>query len=105
MNKSECETRCADRDHKQWHSAVKRVRTGQAFAGKHRDRRIGVAEQFFSATGIEHDNKDKRQDWVLRGFRQFDAPVCVIITYDRANAVVSQRKSVEAATVFVGFDN
>jgi hypothetical protein len=33
--------------------------------------------------GIECDNKDKRQDWVLRGFRQFDAPVCVIITYDR----------------------
>ena len=33
--------------------------------------------------GIERDNKDKRQDWVLRGFRQFDAPVCVIITYDR----------------------
>ena len=26
---------------------------------------------------------DARQDWVLRGFRQFDAPVCVIITYDR----------------------
>jgi hypothetical protein len=39
--------------------------------------------QLFSAMGIERDNKDKRQDWVLRGFRQFDAPVCVIITYDR----------------------
>ena len=33
--------------------------------------------------GIERDDKDKRQDWVLRGFRQFDAPVCVIVTYDR----------------------
>jgi nitroreductase len=149
-------------------------RTGQAFAGKHRDRQVGVAKQLFSAMGIERDNKDKRQDWVLRGFRQFDAPVCVIITYDRvldgsddtpfdcgavatalvnaawsrglgavinsqgimqspvvrehagiaddqvimksialgwpdetfpANAVVSERKSVEEATVFVGFDN
>ena len=58
-------------------------RTGQAFAGKHRDRQVGVAKQLFSAMGIERDNKDKRQDWVLRGFRQFDAPVCVIITYDR----------------------
>jgi hypothetical protein len=134
----------------------------------------GVARQLFSAMGIERDNKDKRQDWVLRGFRQFDAPVCVIITYDRvldgrddtpfdcgavatalvnaawsrglgavinsqgimqspvvrehagiaddqvimksialgwpdetfpANAVVSERKSVEEATVFVGFEN
>lgn len=25
-------------------------------------------------------------DWVLRGFRQFDAPVCVIITYDKVLA-------------------
>jgi hypothetical protein len=28
----------------------------------------GVARQLFSAMGIERDNKDKRQDWVLRGF-------------------------------------
>jgi nitroreductase len=33
--------------------------------------------------GIARDDKDMRQDWVLRGFRQFDAPVCVIVTYDR----------------------
>jgi hypothetical protein len=43
----------------------------------------GVARQLFSAMGIERDNKDKRQERVLRGFREFDAPVCVIITYDR----------------------
>jgi nitroreductase len=58
-------------------------RKGQPFAGAHRDRQIGVAKQLFSAMGIERDDKDGRQDWVLRGFRQFDAPVCVIITYDR----------------------
>ena len=29
------------------------------------------------------DARTARQDWVLRGFRQFDAPVCVIVTYDR----------------------
>ena len=33
---------------------------------------------------LARDDKDARQDWVLRGFRQFDAPVCVIVTYDRA---------------------
>ncbi len=58
-------------------------RTGEAFAGPHRDRQIGVAKQLFAAMGIARDDKDARQDWVLRGFRQFDAPVCVIITYDR----------------------
>ena len=58
-------------------------RTGPAFAGVHRERQIGVAKQLFSAMGIARDDKDARQDWVMRGFRQFDAPVCVIITYDR----------------------
>ncbi|TCP67595.1 nitroreductase [Sphingomonas sp. PP-CE-1G-424] len=58
-------------------------RTGEAFAGAHRERQVGVAKQLFSAMGIARDDKDARQDWVMRGFRQFDAPVCVIITYDR----------------------
>jgi nitroreductase len=58
-------------------------RTGGAFEGKHRERQIGVAKQLFSAMGIARDDAEMRQDWVLRGFRQFDAPVCVIITYDK----------------------
>ena len=58
-------------------------RTGTAFAGVHRERQIGVAKQLFAAMGIARDNAEQRQDWVLRGFRQFDAPVCVIITYDK----------------------
>jgi nitroreductase len=149
-------------------------RTGQAFVGPHRERQIGVAKQLFSAMGIAREDAAGRQDWVMRGFRQFDAPVCVIITYDKvladsddtpfdcgavatalvnaawsrglgcvinsqgimqspvvrehagiaddqvimksialgwpdetfpANAVVSQRKSVDEAAVFVGFDD
>ena len=148
-------------------------RKGVPFAGVHRERQIGVAKQLFSAMGIARDDAAARQDWVLRGFRQFDAPVCVIVTYDKdlagsddspfdcgavstalvnaawsrglgcvinsqgimqspvvrehaaipedqvimksialgwpdesfpANAVVSDRKSVEQAAVFVGFD-
>ena len=58
-------------------------RRGEPFAGKHRERQIGCAVQLFEAMGIERDDKDARQDWVLRGFRQFDAPVCVIVTYDK----------------------
>ncbi len=149
-------------------------RTGSAFAGPHRERQIGVAKQLFAAMGIAREDAAARQDWVMRGFRQFDAPVCVIITYDRdladsddtafdcgavatglvnaawsrglgavinsqgimqspvvrehagiaddqvilksialgwpdadfpANAVVSERRSVEDATIFVGFDD
>lgn len=58
-------------------------RRGHAFEGVHRERQIGCAVQLFEAMGIARDDKEKRQDWVLRGFRQFDAPVCVIVTYDK----------------------
>ena len=147
--------------------------TKEAYEGIHRQRQIEIAVQLFEAMGIERDDKEKRTDWVMRGFRQFDAPVCVIVTYDRnlagsddtsfdcgavttalvnaawsrglgavinsqgimqspvvrehagiaedqvimkavaigwpdesfpANAVVSERKSVEEATTFLGFD-
>ncbi len=59
-------------------------RTGPDYAGPHRDRQIGVAKQLFAAMGIERENKAKRQEWVLRGFRQFDAPVSIVVTYDRS---------------------
>ena len=59
-------------------------RLGPDYAGPHRDRQIGVAKQLFAAMGIERENKAKRHEWVLRGFRQFDAPVSIIVTYDRS---------------------
>ena len=59
-------------------------RTGQPFAGPHRERQVGVAKQLFGAMGIAREDQGMRQDWVMRGFRQFDAPVCIIVTYDRA---------------------
>ena len=59
-------------------------RTGPDYAGPHRDRQIGVAKQLFAAMGIERENEAKRQDWILRGFRQFDAPVSIVVTYDRS---------------------
>ena len=59
-------------------------RLGPENTGPHRDRQIGVAKQLFAAMGIEREDKAARQDWVLRGFRQFDAPVSIVVTYDRA---------------------
>ena len=59
-------------------------RVGPDYAGAHRERQIGVAKQLFGAMGIERDDKARRQEWVLRGFRQFDAPVSIVITYDRS---------------------
>jgi len=59
-------------------------RLGPDYVGPHRTRQIDIAKQLFAAMGIERENKEKRNDWVLRGFRQFDAPMCIVITYDRS---------------------
>lgn len=59
-------------------------RMGPGYEGDHRKRQIEIAIQLFEAMGIERDNKEKRTDWVLRGFRQFDAPVSIVITYDKS---------------------
>ena len=53
-----------------------------AYEGVHRERQIGIAKQLFKVMKIERDDKEARQSWVLRGFRQFDAPVSVVVTYD-----------------------
>ncbi len=59
-------------------------RLGPEYAGVHRQRQIDIAKQLFGAMGIAREDKGARNDWVLRGFRQFDAPASIIVTYDRA---------------------
>lgn len=55
----------------------------EAYEGLHRKRQIDVAVQLFEAMGIARDDKARRTDWVMRGFRQFDAPVSLVLTYDK----------------------
>jgi nitroreductase len=55
-----------------------------AYEGVHRERQIEIAKQLFAEMGIERHDAEKRKDWVLRGFRQFDAPVSIVVTYDRS---------------------
>ena len=55
----------------------------EAYDGLHRKRQIDVAVQLFDAMGIEREDKERRMDWVMRGFRQFDAPVSLVLTYDK----------------------
>jgi nitroreductase len=55
----------------------------EAYEGVHRQRQINVAVQLIEAMGIARDDKPRRTDWVMRGFRQFDAPVSLVLTYDK----------------------
>ena len=55
-----------------------------AYEGEHRARQIEIAVQLFEAMGIERHDKERRQDWVMRGFRQFDARVSIVVCFDRS---------------------
>lgn len=59
------------------------IPTHGKYEGVHRDRQVGIAKQLFAAMGIERTDAERRQDWVMRGFRQFDAPVSVVICFDK----------------------
>lgn len=60
------------------------IKMGHGYEGPHRARQVEIAIQLFEAMGIERDDKPRRQDWVMRGFRQFDAPVSIVVTLDKA---------------------
>jgi len=57
--------------------------THAPYEGAHRERQVSIAKSLFAAMGIERHDAERRQDWVRRGFRQFDAPVSLVLTYDR----------------------
>ena len=42
-------------------------------------------EALMEVLRVVREDREMRQDWMMRGFRQFDAPVCVIVTYDRTD--------------------
>ncbi|APE43839.1 nitroreductase [Sulfitobacter alexandrii] len=55
-----------------------------AYDGPHRERQVEIAKQLFGAMGIAREDKERRQDWVMRGFRQFDAPVSIVVCFDKS---------------------
>lgn len=59
------------------------IRQHGRYEGVHRDRQKDIALQLFDSMGIAWGDKERRQDWVLRGFRQFDAPVSIVVTFDK----------------------
>ena len=60
------------------------IRGHGRYEGLHRGRQKRVAAQLLEAAGIGWDDKAQRQDWTMRGSRQFDVPVSVIGCIDCA---------------------
>ncbi|MDC1482404.1 nitroreductase [Ascidiaceihabitans sp.] len=63
---------------------VREIEDYAEYKGEHRKRQIEIAVQLFEAMGIERKDAERRQDWVMRGFRQFDAPVSIVVCFDRS---------------------
>ena len=49
----------------------------------YRQRQVELAKNIFSLMDIKRGDKDKRMEWLERGFRFFDAPCAIIITTDK----------------------
>jgi len=64
--------------------ASREIRMHGPYDGVHRERQKAIAVQLFDAMDIAWGDKQRRQDWVLRGFRQFDAPVSVVVAFDKS---------------------
>ncbi len=56
---------------------------GHGYEGIYKQRQVEIAVQLFEAMGIAREDKEMRQDWVMRGFRQFDAPVSIVMSYEK----------------------
>jgi len=52
------------------------------YEGVYRQRQVDLGVQIFSLMGIARENKEKRAQWLERGFRFFDAPAAIIVSID-----------------------
>ena len=49
-----------------------------------RQRQVEIGKQLYGLMGIPREDKEKRADWLERGFRYFDAPAAIIIVADKS---------------------
>ena len=50
----------------------------------YRRRQVDLAKQLFKLMNIQREDKEKRAQWMQRGFRYFDAPAAIIIMSDHS---------------------
>ncbi len=63
-------------------SAQEIIRT--PFEGIYRKRQVDLAIQLFQLMGIGREDKEKRREWMMSGFRYFDAPAAIILSLDKS---------------------
>ena len=56
----------------------------ESFTGIYKERQVDIAIQLFQLLGIAREDKEKRNDWMKKGGRFFDAPAAIIISVDKS---------------------
>ena len=59
------------------------VVVGWPMESVYRRRQVELAKQLFRLMGIKREDKERRVQWMERGFRYFDAPAVIIVVADR----------------------
>lgn len=59
-------------------------KAGESFSGVYKERQVALAMDLFRAMDIPREDKKKRMDWMMRGFRFFDAPAAIIVGADKS---------------------
>lgn len=60
------------------------VPRGEKYTDEYRERQVALAVQLFQLMGIAREDKEKRTEWMRKGFRFFDAPAAIIISMDKS---------------------
>jgi nitroreductase len=56
----------------------------QPYEGVFKERQRALGFGLYSLLGIEREDKEKRTEWTLKGFRSFDAPASIILAADES---------------------
>ncbi|MDY6893202.1 MAG: nitroreductase [Chloroflexota bacterium] len=54
------------------------------YEGLFKQRQVDLAVEIFQLLGIAREDKEKRAEWMQKGFRFFDAPAAIIVSVDRS---------------------
>ena len=53
----------------------------------YRDRQVDIGMRLFKVMEIGRQDRDKRIEWMKRGFRYFDAPAAIILAGDKSRPI------------------
>jgi len=63
---------------------VEKKKKQDNFTGIYRERQIKLAKKIFALMEIKREDKEKRAEWLKRGYRFFDAPAAIIVSIDNS---------------------